>query len=214
MRPLPLVPPLLLAALLVAGGVCVPSAAEALLIEVDLAAPGDGLVTRDTVAGLDWLDLPETLGLSVDDVQAGAGGYLTAGWSVATTAQVCGLFGAAGVTYPCPGSRTPSSFDFAFLSGISTLLDLLGETNPLVPDPDAGELRGLFDDGDPGGVGLAVANTLGFGHASATEDVVPSDEGDSIRGVFLVRAVPEPAAGLLLGAALLAAALRRARLRG
>ena len=38
--------------------------AGAALVSADLTAPGDGLITRDTVTGLEWLDVTETAGIS------------------------------------------------------------------------------------------------------------------------------------------------------
>ncbi len=52
----------------------VPRPASATLTEVDLVDVGDGLVTRDDVTGLDWLDLTQTLDISFDDIEGGAGG--------------------------------------------------------------------------------------------------------------------------------------------
>ena len=65
-------------ALLVSLFLLLPSPAPAQLASVDLDAPGDGLLSRDTDAGLDWLDLLETVGLAWDDIQAGAGGWIGA----------------------------------------------------------------------------------------------------------------------------------------
>ncbi len=49
----------------------VPSAASASifnLVEVDYLAPGDGLITRDSVAERDWLDLTQSPNLSYNDM--------------------------------------------------------------------------------------------------------------------------------------------------
>jgi hypothetical protein len=54
------------------GSSIIATVATATIIEVDLLTPGDALVTRDTATGLDWLDLTQTLGLSVNDIRAGA----------------------------------------------------------------------------------------------------------------------------------------------
>lgn len=53
----------------------------------------NGLTTIDDVSGLEWLDLTETAGLSIADVEAGAGGFIADGWSVANLNQICSLFG-------------------------------------------------------------------------------------------------------------------------
>ena len=106
--------------------VLVPDPASATLTEVDLFASGDALVTRDSVTGLDWLDLPLTLGLSHNEIVLdGAGGWAGDGWQHATCDQVTGLFAAAGMALlACPngqetgGDNTPRDF----------LLDLIGRT--------------------------------------------------------------------------------------
>lgn len=46
---------------------------------------------------LEWLNLQSTLGLSVEDVEEGAGGWLDAGWLIASQSDVCTLFANAGV---------------------------------------------------------------------------------------------------------------------
>ena len=43
---------------------------EAALVGVDLGAPGDGQLTRDTATNLDWLDVTLTAGQSYDTVAA------------------------------------------------------------------------------------------------------------------------------------------------
>lgn len=71
--------------------------AQAALIEVDLFASGDGFITRDTETGLDWLDLPATIPYSVDDINAGAGGYAALGFHLAYNGDVSQLWQHAGL---------------------------------------------------------------------------------------------------------------------
>jgi len=76
---------------------CLSAPGHAQLLELDFAVPGDGLVTRDTVNNLDWVDLTVTNGWSVDD--ALASGYVTFfGYHVATAAEVDSLFETAGLS--------------------------------------------------------------------------------------------------------------------
>jgi Protein of unknown function (DUF642) len=65
--------------------------------ELDLAAPGDGLVTLDPVSALEWLDLTQTVGTSVADALDPAGLWVSQGWRLATKLEVCELFERAGV---------------------------------------------------------------------------------------------------------------------
>jgi hypothetical protein len=93
-----------------------PGLARAEIVVVDLDSPGDGLIKRDTETGLDWLDLSAPVppgnfldpGYSIDDILAGAGGWLGRGFRYATTSEVCGYFEHLGlVPDPCPGPFTP-----------------------------------------------------------------------------------------------------------
>jgi len=86
--------------------------------------PGiDGFnLTIDTATGLAWLDLTLTTGLSYDDVAAGAGGFIGAGFSIATTDDVATLFTNAGATN-LTGDSLPSQFASA-----TNLISLLGCT--------------------------------------------------------------------------------------
>jgi hypothetical protein len=74
--------------------------AEAQLESIDLVSPGDGLVTRDTQTGLEWLDLTLTAGQSVaywlgnncnGVPECPPGGWFQAGWRMAVASEVCDL---------------------------------------------------------------------------------------------------------------------------
>ncbi len=83
---------LLLAALLAESPI-----AGAALIPIDLIAPGDALLTRDTATGLDWSDLTVTNGMAYLSVASGAGGWLQLGFQFANVDQVATLFEHAGI---------------------------------------------------------------------------------------------------------------------
>ncbi len=88
-----------------------------------LPAGVDGFnLTRDTTTGLEWLDLTLTKGLSYDDIASGAGGFLSAGFRIATTSEVATLFTHAGATN-LAGDSLPAQFSAAF-----NLISLLGCT--------------------------------------------------------------------------------------
>jgi hypothetical protein len=82
---------------LVLGAIALtPQSAQAALLSRGLTAPSDGLLTRDTSTGLDWLDITETSGRSYEEVRDGFGGYTTQqGFRFATTADVSALFSSA-----------------------------------------------------------------------------------------------------------------------
>jgi hypothetical protein len=74
-------------------GAIAPQSAQAALLGRDLNAIGDGLLTRDTITGLDWLDVTQTKGRSFDEVLAGFGNYTTQqGFRFATASEVSSLF--------------------------------------------------------------------------------------------------------------------------
>ena len=73
-----------------------PIAANAELVEGLCDGTPDSTVTCDSATGLEWLDLTQTTGFSVNAVLGGAGGFLDAGWTVADLAAVELLFIGAG----------------------------------------------------------------------------------------------------------------------
>ncbi len=190
--------------------------ARADLIEGDLVSSGDGLITKDTATGLEWLDLTATLDESVDDVTAGSY-YTTHGFTHATNAQIETLFlhAAAGATLNDDSgsmSTVPNG------TAVDTLLDLLGQTG------SSAEAAGTFLYG-MGWAGdgptsyywspwygklsgstfgyLMTGADAGYGSGSAWSDM----------GHYLVRAVPEPTTATLLALGLLLVFGRARRLR-
>ena len=67
------------------------------VVAADLFSPGDELLTYDPSTGYEWLDLTQTLGASIDDVQAGAGGWAELGFTVATRSEVTALYQSLGI---------------------------------------------------------------------------------------------------------------------
>ena len=116
-----------LAALLALAGVLfVAASVRAELVAIDPTA------TLDSDTGLQWLRVTETAGVSVTDIDAGAGGYLQAGWRHATVAEVCALFETYLVPVYVPPEPCPSSeVDFPIFSTPASVLNwlaLLGNT--------------------------------------------------------------------------------------
>lgn len=90
------------------------SATRANLIEVDLVpGSGDGLLTRDTASGFEWLDLSQTVNRSYSDVstQLAPGGDFE-GFRYATHSEVEDLIAEAGL--PPSQLFTPALYDPAF----------------------------------------------------------------------------------------------------
>jgi hypothetical protein len=103
------------------------SPTKAALISQDLFIPGDGKITLDTTTSLQWLDVTETKGCSVNQVLAGQAGqinWIAIGWRYATLAEVCGFSGPfTGPTTGCGGPVGPWSN-----SGIAELQIFIGIT--------------------------------------------------------------------------------------
>ena len=83
----------------------------AAIVNADLRSAGDNLVTRDTVSGLDWLDLTETNNMSRVDVLAklGDGGEFD-GWRYAARYEVADLWLNFGIDF--------SGSDYGYYSGV------------------------------------------------------------------------------------------------
>jgi len=126
-----------------------PAAAQ--LSAVDLVpGSGDGKITYDAATGLYWLDLTQTLNLSVPDVLGGAGGWIPSGWRYATPGEICGLFASYAIAVASCGGATGSSASGDHLLSLQQYLGLT---------LDNGINRGTWgfydDGGDPGRVGIA-----------------------------------------------------------
>ena len=198
-----LVVALVSAFLLLVGGT-----AGAALIEGDLAAPGDGLVTLDTATGLEWLDLTATLGMSYN--QAEASSYVTSdGFRHATMAEAQTLFLDAGFL-TVNNVNNPANDPAAAL-----LLDLVGCTQFCGTVNATG--RGFADYTTPGWTTRPNYHNSGLGAGAAVVSLLSSnlDLVDTTSGNFLVRvaSVPEPSTGLLVAIGLVVAAGRRSRRR-
>ena len=182
--------------------------AEAILIEIDL--PGGNLneVTRDTVTGLDWLDLTATTNISFTNAITTAIGSFGAGWRHATGTEVCSLFAReAFAPNPCPSNVGIGPIDDAG-ARVRRLQTLLGVTlfGPIGPYNGA---LGFYDDGTGGSVGHAQLISQPASIASVRNNHSSETNASADTGNFLVRVVPEPSTGLLMMAGLVGLAARR-----
>ena len=174
------------------------SSANALLIEADYINSGDGLITVDTVTGLEWLDLTETDGMSFNMVEAEllVGGSLF-GYRYATLGEVYQLWDNAGINtvgLPNPaGSGTsgpePSIENY---EPILIFQDFVGTTNVSDRLIDSIGLVSDFDPGTPGNHIIAMArrftsgNFSGTGLITATSGRDPNIAGTNV-GSWLVK---------------------------
>ena len=176
------------------------TSAHATLIVQDLVS-GDSKITLDTNTNLEWLDVTATLGLSA--AAALTTSFVTVeGFVLATAAQLSTLWAGVGVTL-LPSNNTPSA---ANLAGAQELISKMGCTG------NCANPSSLVQNGFIAG---AIPNRANIGLSGGTTafafTTFGGSSGSSMRGNYLVRAVPEPAtlAGLGLGLAGLGVMRRR-----
>jgi len=194
---------------------------NAALMEQDLFSAGDGLVTFDSMTGLQWLDVTETVGLSYGDVLNSQ--YITdLSFRYATQQELISLYDHAGGSgdYLVPrnsngdynGVPVPENYDAATL-----LLTLMGCTSYIVGqtcDSDDQDWHiGMYGEQVVSGLQTASAvNTYNNSFAYGDAGILWLDWVDSVPGrtttdfgSYLVRVnpVPIPAAVWLFGTGIL-----------
>ena len=186
-----------------------------------------GSTTLQTSTGLEWLDLTETVNMSIADILNDVGGFISDGWSFATVDKVESLFLEAGATGPF--DQVGLTADIGTIAAANQLADMLGQT-ALTSFPATGDL--MFQRSY--GVALNNEGTVGY-HLYADVAVdgslarvinnpfvsCPISSGcfetasSPFIGNYLVRAsVPEPATGLLFMIGLIGFWLTRRSVNG
>lgn len=177
--------------------------ASAGLISVNLAAPGDGLLTLDTATNLQWLDVTETGGVSYYSVLAGYGGFTSLlGFRYATASEVSTLFADAGLIGN--SNLDPRIYVASNVAPAEALIALIGTNSnqymyaTIGEGPSAG-LQYVAAISGPG----SQPSTSSIGVCDSCGLVYSVDAWPSI-GSFLVRdasvtTVPEPNTLALLG---------------
>ncbi len=175
------------------------SSVTATLISVDLYSSHDGLITRDTDTGLEWLDLTSTVNYSYNDMltELGSGGAFE-GFRYATVADIDNLQLSAGL----PSGLFSSASTYFYRTEFATLMDLVGITNStstyeysygLTGDPF--EPSTLTDDRIMRGFAMSAFAVR------AQQGVVGDSIASASIGSWLIRdtvSVPEPTSLVLL----------------
>jgi hypothetical protein len=110
--------------------VIVSSYTHAELVETDWKTAGDGLVTVDTVSGLEWLDLTASVNYDYNYVLGSFSspfGTFNDGWRYASSAEVDTFFRNAGV-FGYVDAPYIDNTDPTFVTNANILLDLIGIT--------------------------------------------------------------------------------------
>jgi hypothetical protein len=181
------------------------------LISLDDPVFGAGAITRDTSTQLDWLDLPLSKGRIFDDVavEFGPGGDF-AGFRHATTDEVSQLFVDAGIPVIDAGGSPDNN------APAQNLIALLGATSEQSGNP---EVRGFTSSLIVGSPGARANGDLDFVLANPSyynaQTSVSRNESLIFPNVghWLVRPVPEPAAGWMISLAALVVAAHYRRCR-
>ena len=166
-----------------------------------------GLVTRDTVSGLDWLDLTETNDLSYDFVSGQLDtGEQFAGWRYATNNEVVQLWANWGIDLSAGQPTQVDGFvDPAIATAVSFLGNIVHESSPDVfMDGTLGITIDQPNVGLHSWMGAYTGVNVSFYQPAEWKNF--SDDVSAVHtGSYLVRdsAVPVPAAVWLFGSGLL-----------
>jgi hypothetical protein len=101
---------------------------EGALIKKDLYNPGDELLIQDTETGLEWMNMSLTDGLTASQIRSDYGGYLSAGFRLATATEVTAVMESGGLI-PDGVIR----FGGVGYQSAVNFLDLFGITDPNPP---------------------------------------------------------------------------------
>lgn len=193
---------------LAATALVLSTSVNASLVSVDLNTAGDGLLTHDTVSGLNWLDLTQTKGFSYNFVSSELGSAgLYDGYRYATNDEVVNLFlDNYSIDLSSGGIISEAGVDPDILSAA----ELFGNIANIF-SADYNGFLGYTDDSPSEGrqtrIGLLTCDVCtGF---ESTYTAVGTDysqsSGHSYTGSYLVQVstVPVPAAAWLFGSGLI-----------
>lgn len=184
-------------------------AANAALISVDLnEGSGDGLLTRDTISGLDWLDITLTVNQTYDQVRTGS--WYQAGFTHANMEELLTLFLHAGtpsdgfdlsITYPTETQALAQLLGATIVGEEGSLTtigfsgsDFFGNTVTTATHPVDSPFSALLAQIN---YSPPTGNFPTFGEAHFTGGHPFSNEASPYWGSFLIRPAPVPLPGAL-----------------
>jgi hypothetical protein len=180
---------------------------HAALISADFQHPGDGLITRDSQSGLDWLDVTQTYSRLASDAPflTGTGGSF-AGFRLANAAEFDLLYLHAGLAFSF-GENSPFATDPAYMARARDLQNLMGFSLPF-PSPNL-EVRATAGFLGGGGRNFGLIGVYDFAPGQGTdyyraESYTVNAPALSYVGLYLVRASPPPASNVPEGGTVLA----------
>lgn len=207
--------------------------ANAALVAVDYnrSNSGDGWITRDTVTGLDWLDVSLTANKTIDQVRTGI--WISRGFRYASKDEVRTLFENAGipddgfnvsVTHPAqalalaqllgPTHITPHGVTVTGFMGTDYFGDEISLESHPIGDIFSAQLAKI----DYYELFFPYWRSIGEAHFTGGHPF--SNEADTGYGSFLVRStsefsypIPEPGSCSLIGLGLVALTMTRQRRR-
>jgi hypothetical protein len=98
------------------------------LVSNDLFVRSDGLVTLDTASNLQWLDISQTEGHSIEELRFGYGGWLAKGFRFATFEELKGFLSSAGMQEQYPYTSPTGGAMVGSVEVGQRLLALVGST--------------------------------------------------------------------------------------
>lgn len=182
---------------------------KAAILVLDYLSPSDGMITRDTVNNLDWLDWTVTTNRSYADVSTKlSSGMEFEGWRFATGDEFLALLSSAGV---------PANYINGSEQPVNAALDALGEA--LGTTSGNSSLGGSGDLSGANQKVFVIGRRLGTDPLSDPDNYYASSIGyltaqssaDLQRGSALVRSVPEPSSAFLLGLGGIVIMMRKSR---
>jgi hypothetical protein len=154
--------------------------AQAELVETDWKADGDSLATLDTETGIEWLDLTETLGMSLTYVESETGvGGIFEGWRLPTSAEIDVFYDL--IVDPTVVTKSGKTTSNELIDDVELFVSLLGNTS----NDSTVRSYGLYyrDSGAVRSAGVARTNEA---YINYSHDVFTADLEHALYGVWLV----------------------------